>query len=355
MNKKLTCLICCILLMVAATVQSATLLVHYKLDETSGTTVADATGNGFDGTIGGTVDFVAGTIDGAVQFWGAESITLPGEVMGMTSYMGSVAFWMKAPVPTSINTIFWGGDNTTGGGFGPENEMHMHLESAVTDIWNGGELSFYIRADPNPNVHLHSDPDKGGADAPGSVPVNPILMGDDVWHHVAGVWDGDAGTAMLFIDGILVMDWPYVPNIYDLTYIYLGQMANAGRTYNGLMDDFRLYSDVLTAEDVYYLNEKIEVDVEDRAERPLEFGLDQNYPNPFNPVTNIEFTLAKPGHTTLDIYNIQGQLVASLVDGQMSSGLHRVNFNADQYESGVYFYKLRSGDFSEMKKMMLVK
>lgn len=86
-----------------------------------------------------------------------------------------------------------------------------------------------------------------------------------------------------------------------------------------------------------------------------EYKLNQNYPNPFNPATNIEFTLTKPGHTTLEIYNTLGQPVATLIDGQMSSGHHQITFTADGYTSGIYFYKLTSGNFAEVKKMMLLK
>jgi hypothetical protein len=81
----------------------------------------------------------------------------------------------------------------------------------------------------------------------------------------------------------------------------------------------------------------------------------QNYPNPFNPVTNIEFTLTKSGYITLEIYNTLGQLVATLIDQQMSSGHYRVSFTADEYTSGVYFYKLTSDNFTEVKKMMYLK
>lgn len=81
----------------------------------------------------------------------------------------------------------------------------------------------------------------------------------------------------------------------------------------------------------------------------------QNYPNPFNPETTIEFNLEKPGYTTLEIYNTLGQPVATLIDGQMSSGHHQVRFAADEYTSAVYFYKLTSGGFTEVKKMMLLK
>ncbi|MFC1568806.1 T9SS type A sorting domain-containing protein [bacterium] len=88
---------------------------------------------------------------------------------------------------------------------------------------------------------------------------------------------------------------------------------------------------------------------------PHDYRLDQNYPNPFNPITNITFSLNESGHTLVQIYNEVGQLVETLVNEELRAGLHQTSFNADQFNSGIYFYKIQSGSFSEMKKMILLK
>ncbi len=88
---------------------------------------------------------------------------------------------------------------------------------------------------------------------------------------------------------------------------------------------------------------------------PAEFSLSQNYPNPFNPTTQIHFNLAKTGQATLKIYDVQGRLVATLVDGIVQAGIHDITFNALHHPSGIYFYKLEAGERSEIRKMMLVK
>lgn len=88
---------------------------------------------------------------------------------------------------------------------------------------------------------------------------------------------------------------------------------------------------------------------------PNSYGLAQNFPNPFNPVTSIQFSLAKAGQTTLRVYNVQGGMVAELVNGNMEAGINSVAFDASKMSSGVYFYKLESGDFSSVKKMVLMK
>lgn len=83
--------------------------------------------------------------------------------------------------------------------------------------------------------------------------------------------------------------------------------------------------------------------------------LSQNYPNPFNPQTSIDFVLAATGNVTLDVFDVSGAKVASLVDGVKSAGRHTVSFRADGLASGVYFYRLRGNGFSEMRKMVLLK
>ena len=88
---------------------------------------------------------------------------------------------------------------------------------------------------------------------------------------------------------------------------------------------------------------------------PVKYDLSQNYPNPFNPSTAIKFTLAKGGNVTLKIYNTLGEEVALLVNQVMESGNHEVNFDAFNLGSGIYFYRIEAGDFSQVKKMTLLK
>ena len=88
---------------------------------------------------------------------------------------------------------------------------------------------------------------------------------------------------------------------------------------------------------------------------PSGFSLGQNFPNPFNPTSTIRFSVKKEGQVELFITNALGQQVGSLVNGIVTSGTHEVTFNADGLASGTYFYTLKSGSYSETKKMMFVK
>ena len=100
---------------------------------------------------------------------------------------------------------------------------------------------------------------------------------------------------------------------------------------------------------------KVFVSVVDNAFTPDEFQLSQNYPNPFNPETTINFKLQRSGHTLLTVYNLKGEEVARLVDGEMNAGSHSFSWNAAGSASGVYFYRLSQDGTVTTKKMLLLK
>ncbi|MBN2425372.1 MAG: T9SS type A sorting domain-containing protein, partial [Calditrichaceae bacterium] len=85
------------------------------------------------------------------------------------------------------------------------------------------------------------------------------------------------------------------------------------------------------------------------------FVLEQNYPNPFNPVTKITYTLKEASDVKLAIYDITGREVSTLVSQRQNLGEYSVTFNAYDFASGVYFYKLKAGSFEQSRKMLLVK
>ncbi|MFH1195050.1 MAG: T9SS type A sorting domain-containing protein [bacterium] len=88
---------------------------------------------------------------------------------------------------------------------------------------------------------------------------------------------------------------------------------------------------------------------------PTTFNLEQNYPNPFNPTTVISYQLSVTSNVELKIYDILGREMATLVNEIKSPGHYEVNFNGDDLSSGIYFYKIQAGEFSAVRKMMLLK
>ncbi len=94
---------------------------------------------------------------------------------------------------------------------------------------------------------------------------------------------------------------------------------------------------------------------EDDVYNPIEYSLDQNYPNPFNPATEIRFNLPTAAHVSLNIYNIYGEEIVSLLDGYQNAGLKIIEFNANNLSSGIYYYRMTTKYFTETKKMVFLK
>lgn len=88
---------------------------------------------------------------------------------------------------------------------------------------------------------------------------------------------------------------------------------------------------------------------------PTEFALSQNYPNPFNPTTTINYAVPEAANVQLQVYDITGRKVAELVNARKSAGIHSVNWNAENFATGIYIYRLTAGDFSAIRKLTLIK
>ncbi|MDP2982678.1 MAG: T9SS type A sorting domain-containing protein [Candidatus Latescibacter sp.] len=137
--------------------------------------------------------------------------------------------------------------------------------------------------------------------------------------------------------------------------------SDAGTAFDGIYTDNYASSDSANQGGVWYVaHDSIKgvisnkaVGVEEAA--PSAFSVAQNTPNPFNPATTINFTLAKAGKVTVDIYNAAGQKVDTVVNTTMSAGNHSVKWNAVRQSAGVYFYTVRTGDVSRTMKMTLLK
>jgi hypothetical protein len=122
-----------------------------------------------------------------------------------------------------------------------------------------------------------------------------------------------------------------------------GSPAYTGSTTGGPVGDLNWFDMVNAIEDDNLNN------------KPTSFTLSQNYPNPFNPTTQINFQITKADKVTLEIYNIIGQRIATLINQKMTAGEHTITWDARNFASGVYFYKLSFGSLSETKKMILLK
>ncbi|MBI5404309.1 MAG: T9SS type A sorting domain-containing protein [Ignavibacteriae bacterium] len=127
---------------------------------------------------------------------------------------------------------------------------------------------------------------------------------------------------------------------------------------SGTLTTGQIMKVVVTKQNYYRYESNVNVGltgIVSNTEIPKSYSLSQNYPNPFNPVTKISYALPKDGFTTIKIYDVLSREIATLVSENKTAGYYSVDFDASAFSSGVYFYKLESGAFSEIKRMMLIK
>ena len=133
--------------------------------------------------------------------------------------------------------------------------------------------------------------------------------------------------------------------------LFIGTSGKNGfKRFWGRIDDLRIGSNINQI-----LYNVTGVEALNQIHSPVSFKLKQNYPNPFNPETTISFSISKNGLASLDVYNLLGQKAANLLNGEVSAGEHKIIFKAGNLPSGIYFYKLHQGRYSDIKKMLLLK
>ncbi len=99
----------------------------------------------------------------------------------------------------------------------------------------------------------------------------------------------------------------------------------------------------------YQLEQEVEIGV------PESYDLSQNYPNPFNPTTKIQYSVPADGFVNIAVYNVLGEKVTDIVNNLQKAGSYEVTFDAANFASGMYLYRMEAGDFVSVKKMILLK
>ena len=174
-------------------------------------------------------------------------------------------------------------------------------------------------------------------------------IGYDSWFWEKIVVNGDSVSIWAFADGAAPADtasWTYTTDNVAVgaglpTFIIVG-----------VTDDD---SSAVHVDEVWYNETPTGMSISDDAPIASSYELGQNYPNPFNPTTHIRFNIPETAGAKLTVFNIMGEAVANLVDGVVSAGGHTVSWNAANMPTGVYFYRLESGNFTQTRKLLLVK
>ncbi len=158
------------------------------------------------------------------------------------------------------------------------------------------------------------------------------------------------------LDAFTPFSGPMNPTASALT---IGQSLPGDNNYNfnGVLDDIRLYNYALSLQEIASLVTTA-VKEENSGRLPTEFALEQNFPNPFNMTTTITFAVpqaAMASPVLLEVFDVLGRAVTTLVQNQLSGGVYRIQWAAGPLASGVYLCQLRSGETRLIQKMLLMK
>lgn len=168
-----------------------------------------------------------------------------------------------------------------------------------------------------------------------------------IWHEAVANYDSVKTTANLYLDGILActIQIPLIHSQSDLDRILGTYNPSSGSCFKGYVKDLKIYSSIMEP-----------TSIDDRiSASPAIIALRQNYPNPFNPTTTILYETDRPAHVTLEVFDVLGRKIETLVSAMTSVGTHKVIWDARDRPNGIYYYVLEIGEHREVCKAVLLK
>jgi len=235
------------------------------------------------------------------------------------------------------------------------NEIYVKVRFMTTGTpTNNDQFHVCVKVDPDflNNLGVHtvvSSPGQIGdfwfqENVSNGVPSAAVAY--DTWHWQKIVVDGSSISVTAWADG------EDMPDTATYSYEALTTTESASFILVGVTDDD---SSSVQVDEIWYNERPAGLEISDEAPIASRYELGQNYPNPFNPTTHIRFNIPETVNAKLTVFNVMGEEVATLVNGVMQAGGHTVSWNAASMPTGVYFYQLESGNFSQTKKLLLVK
>ena len=180
----------------------------------------------------------------------------------------------------------------------------------------------------------------------------------DIYYNITTVYT--AKRVEIYLNGEQeVSDTFFSGNILTTNIDFMiGQVLPGESNFNfkGVLDDIRIYNYALSSteiEDLYNQSTSIKLYTEPGI--PTDYVLRQNYPNPFNPTTVIRYQLPVAGNVVLTVFNLLGQKAATLFSGRQQAGYYSIEWDARDFASGIYYYKIETGSFIDIKRMLLLK
>jgi len=178
----------------------------------------------------------------------------------------------------------------------------------------------------------------------------------NTWYHVVALYDGS--NFEIFVNGALDNHTSFSGSILTTNIdLMIGQVLPNVSQYNfkGVIDDVRIYDYALSTEEIAQVFGETSAIHSEIHNIPEKFALSQNFPNPFNPLTTIRYQLPVAGNVKLQIFDLTGRLVQSLVDENKQAGEYFVSWDAQDVSSGIYFYRIQTDGFTSVKKCVKLK
>jgi len=261
--------------------------------------------------------------------------------------------------------------------YGPPDELYLYRPNGtLTGNGNINNAHFgvsnrtLINDDTNPNSFIYNNA-AGTTTTAGGLNISNISVTGNSVTLTVNLYNEPRNLTNNINNGQITLNWQaptqFTPNGYKVyrNNVYISGSLVTGLTFTDTVTQNGEYTYKVAAHyaslggDSAFSNEVTAVitnlSIEDDTSEPLSTKLLANYPNPFNPSTNISFTLQKDDNVTIEIYNIKGQVIQTLVQGVLPKGRHNIDFNADDVTSGVYFYTMKTSEYKAIRKMLLLK
>jgi len=202
------------------------------------------------------------------------------------------------------------------------------------------------------------------------------LSGQGQWSNISHFSTLPAPTSLVLQSSAsneITLDWNDNSTVYDgciierkqspqTSFVVLDTLKGSGTEYadktvvQGQIYTYRIKAYIDSVESDYSNEASLVITgIKETGKIPAEYSISQNYPNPFNPSTKIKFALPKTAITKIILYNVLGSNIMTLLNKELEAGFHEINFDASALTSGVYFYRIQSGEFIQTKKMILMK
>ncbi|MBN2280306.1 MAG: T9SS type A sorting domain-containing protein [Candidatus Marinimicrobia bacterium] len=183
-----------------------------------------------------------------------------------------------------------------------------------------------------------------------------VQVTTNTWYHVVGLYDGE--NFEIYLNGAISNHTSFSGKILTTNIdLMIGQVLPNSKEYNfkGIIDDVRIYNYALSVEDIEALYRVANAIHTDNQNIPENFALMQNYPNPFNPVTTIGYQIPTAGNVRIEIFDLSGKLVETLVSDIKQAGDYSVIWNAQNVSSGIYLYRMQVGNYNSVRKCIRLK